>query len=502
MDGSGCGLLVNTWVRDALFALILISVAWAVRSSLPSDLWKRSQPLTLRATVDVVVEDRWVLPHTVDDRPLAKPPLINWLSAPVVEAFGFAPWSHRVVPALAAWLTCLFTLQLARLFHASDTVALSAGVLWVGTWLGFKSLLLVRPDPLLVLAGTSGMWAIAARIQGVRWASGLLGGALALGLLAKGIAALPLIVMAGIAPRMARIPRSDWPSSPGWIMAAAAVPYLAWVVATEVIHPGFPAEVLFGKEIFGRVSGTGIEAAGRSPWQVVLGAWKLPVHFVVRTLPLSVFALLAVRKLARHDLAVLLMWFVLLHLVVFGFSASRRADWMMPAVPAMAVLAACRWCCHWRAPFGTSLAICAFVFCLVGWNEVRSGKAWVSPLESFAHQARSRILNQPAPVLVIGNDRNHLMGLLGLSGVDHHEPTSPKLFEEWLDGSVAPGEGFWIVAGDRPAFGTQPAQIPASGMDSWDQLDGPVDWQFSVEAGEIEYMWPGALRLGWARRRQ
>ena len=90
MDGSWCGLFVNTWIRDALFALILISVAWAVRSSLPSDLWKRSQPLTLRATVDVVVEDRWILPHTVDDRPLAKPPLINWLSAPVVEAFGFA----------------------------------------------------------------------------------------------------------------------------------------------------------------------------------------------------------------------------------------------------------------------------------------------------------------------------------------------------------------------------------------------------------------------------
>ena len=502
MDGSGCGLLVNTWVRDALFALILISVAWAIRTSLPSDLWKRSQPLTLRATVDVVVEDRWILPHTVDDRPLAKPPLINWLSAPIVDAFGFASWSHRMVPALAAWLTCLFTLQLARLFHASDTVVLSAGVLWVGTWLGFKSLLLVRPDPLLVLAGTSGMWAIVARIQGIRWSSGVLGGALALGLLAKGIAVLPLIVMAGIAPRMARIPRSDWPSPPWWIIGVAAVPYLAWVVATEVIHPGFPAEVLFGEEIFGRVSGTGIEAAGRSPWQVVLGAWKLPVHFALRTLPLSVFALLAVRKLGRHDLAVLLMWFVLLHFLVFGFSASRRADWMMPAVPAMAVLAACRWCSHWRSPLGTSLAICAFVLALIGWNEARSGKAWVRALEGFAHQARGRMLDQPAPVLVIGNDRNHLMGLLGLSGVDHHEPTSKKRFEAWLDGSVAPGEGFWIVAGDRPAFGTQPAQIPASGMDSWDQLDGPVDWQFSVEAGEIEYMWPGALRLGWARRRQ
>ena len=111
-------------------------------------------------------------------------------------------------------------------------------------------------------------------------------------------------------------------------------------------------------------------------------------------------------------------------------------------------------------------------------------------------------MDQPAPVLVIGNDRNHLMGLLGLSGVDHHEPTSKLVLQEWLDGSVAPGEGFWIVAGDRPAFGTHPARIPSPGMDSWDQLDGSVDWRFSVEAGEIEYMWPGVLRLGWARRRQ
>lgn len=502
MEGSGCGLFVSTWIRDALFALVLVSVAWALRSSLPSDLWKRSQPLTLRATVDVVVEDRWILPHTVDDRPLAKPPLINWLSAPLVEAFGFSPWSHRVVPALAAWLTCLFTLQLARMFHTNDAVVLSAALLWVGTWLGFKSLLLVRPDPLLVLAGTSGLWAVVARLRGVRWSSGVLAGAIGLGLLAKGLAVLPLIGLAGAAPRMARIPRADWPSPPWWIIGVAAVPYLVWVVATEVIRPGYPAEVLFGEEIIGRMSGTGIEAAGRSPWQVVLGIWKLPVHFVLRTLPVSVFALLALRKMGRSDLAVLLVWFVVLHLVVFGFSASRRADWMMPAVPAMAVLAACRWCCHWRAPLGTSLAICAFVLSVVGWNEARFGKRWTRSLESFAQQARSRILDRPAPVLMVGNDRNHLMGLLGLSGVDHHEPTSKAVLEEWLDGEVPPGEGFWVVAGDRLAFGTQPPQLPSAGMDSWNLLEGPVDWIFSVEAGDVEYMWPGALRLGWAQRRQ
>jgi 4-amino-4-deoxy-L-arabinose transferase-like glycosyltransferase len=493
---------VNTWIRDALFALVLISVVWAIRSALPSDLWKRSQPLTLRATVDVAVEDRWILPHTVDDRPLAKPPLVNWLSAPIVEAFGFTAWSHRLVPAMAALLTCLFTMRLARMFHTSDAVVYSSALLFIGTWLGYKSLLLVRPDPLLVLASTLGVWSILARMQGMRWASAVLCCAIGVGWLAKGIAVLPLILLACWAPRIARVPRSDWPRSPAWIIVVATVPYLVWLVATELVHPGFPADVLLGEEILGRMSGTGAEAAGRSPWQLLFGIWKLPVHFVLRTLPISIFAILAWRKLPRNDLAVLLFWFVLLHLLVFGFSASRRADWMMPAVPALSVLAACRWCVNWRSPFPASLALCAFMLAVMGWNEMRTSKAWTRPLESFANQAREKIVAQPAPVLVVGNDRNHLVGLLGLSGVDHHEPTSKEVLEHWLDASVSPGEGFWIVAGDRPAFGTQPPQRAVDGVGSWGHLEGPVHWMLEVEGDAMEYMWPGALRLGWARRRQ
>ena len=126
----------------------------------------------------------------------------------------------------------------------------------------------------------------------------------------------------------------------------------------------------------------------------------------------------------------------------------------------------------------------------MGWNEARSVRV----------DCPWNLLPTPGRILtglrvLMGKRPQPFDGTAGLSGVDHHEPVAREMFEEWLDGSVAPGEGFWIVAGDRPAFGTQPAQIPASGMDSWDQLDGPVDWRFSVEAGEIEYMWPG--RSGW-----
>ncbi len=429
MDGSGCELLVNTWIRDALFALILISVVWAIRSSLPSDLWKRSQPLTLRATVDVVVKDRWVLPHTVDDLPLAKPPLVNWLSAPIVDTFGFTAWSHRVVPGFASLLTCLLTMRLARMFGAGDAVAFSAALLFAGTWLGFKSMLLVRPDPLLILASTAGLCAIVARLQGERWAGLALSGSIAFGLLAKGIAVLPLVLLAFGAPRLLRVPRAQWPPPPWWVLLGATLPFVVWIVATESVMPGYPLSVLVGEEILGRVSGTGVEASGHSPWQIVLGVWKLPVHFTLRTLPLSVFGILAWRSLPRHDLSALLVWFVVLNFLVFGFSASRRADWMMPAVPALAAFAATRWCVNWRYPMEASLGICGLGFLVMSLNEIQNAMPWSEPLEAFAGNARKAIRAEPAPVLVIGNDRNHLVGLLGLSDIDRQGPTSLEMLE-------------------------------------------------------------------------
>ena len=208
--------------------------------------------------------------------------------------------------------------------------------------------------------------------------------------------------------------------------------------------PGYPLRVLIGEEILGRVSGTGAEASGRSSWQILLGLWKLPVHFTLRTLPLSIFGILAWRSLPRHDWAALLVWFVLLNFLVFGFSASRRADWMMPAVPALAAFAATRWCVNWKYPLGTSVGICGLGFLLMSVNEIKNAMPWSDQIEEFAGSARKAIHAEPAPVLVIGNDRNHLVGLLGLSDIDRQGPTSLESLEQWLDSSVEPGAGFGL----------------------------------------------------------
>ena len=151
---------------------------------------------------------------------------------------------------------------------------------------------------------------------------------------------------------------------------------------------------------------------------------------------------------------------------------------------------------------GTSLGICGLGFLLMSVNEIKNAMPWSDQIEAFAVSARKAIHAEPAPVLVIGNDRNHLVGLLGLSDIDRQGPTSLESLEQWLHSSVEPGAGFWIVAGDRETFGTRPLQLPVEGLRTWDQLDGPVQWGIQVEEGPSQYMWPGALRLGWARRRQ
>lgn len=494
---------MNTWWRDLAWSLILVGTLLSVRLGMPSDLWKRSQPYTLRATTDILVEGHWVVPHTVDDLPLAKPPLINWLSVPFVSALDFHPWSFRLVPAFASVVTFLFTMRLVRQYGGGDNSALAAAMLMGATWLGWKGLFLVRPDPVLLSALTVGFFGVQRRLEGDRlWGGVAVGLAVAIGLLTKSVAVAPLVVLAIFAPRFVRQPRHLWAPLPVRILAFSLLPFMSWVLAAELAEPGFPLRVLFGDEIFGRVTGTGAEAAGRKPMDIVLGVWKLPLHFFVRTLPLSLFGLLALRRLAPNDPARLLVWFVVLHLLVFGFSASRRADWMLPALPALAVLVGARLLPCWRRPVAHCGLISGVALAAMAGNEYWQAPRWANAIDQFAGVTKREIAQFPAPVLILGNDRNHLVGVLGVGGPDRAIPIDLESLEIWLEQHVAPGGKFWVVTGDRAVFGMPAPVLPADGLDQWPQLDGKIDWKLEVDHGESQYMWPGALRLGLAQRRQ
>ena len=56
----------------------------------------------------------WVVPTLNHQAYLDKPPLLYWLAAASLRAFGTHEWAVRLVPSLAAWATVLITFVLGR----------------------------------------------------------------------------------------------------------------------------------------------------------------------------------------------------------------------------------------------------------------------------------------------------------------------------------------------------------------------------------------------------
>src|SRR4051812_48886443 len=91
-------------------AALIISLTLRVLG--PSDLWDNTQPKTVSYTTDILVHggNHWILPvdyaleHGAE--PATKPPLYNWIAAPLVSALGFnSEIAHRS-PSILAFVLC------------------------------------------------------------------------------------------------------------------------------------------------------------------------------------------------------------------------------------------------------------------------------------------------------------------------------------------------------------------------------------------------------------
>src|SRR5688572_23431086 len=82
----------SVW-RAALPWLSLLALAWALfaRLSGPSDIWNQTQPRTMSYTTDMLITggDHWLLPADSSGLRATKPPMYNWLAAPMVALLGF-----------------------------------------------------------------------------------------------------------------------------------------------------------------------------------------------------------------------------------------------------------------------------------------------------------------------------------------------------------------------------------------------------------------------------
>lgn len=367
----------------------------AARLLAPSALQRFDQPKTVSYTADIAVHGRWLLPRDMMGNPATKPPLVNWLAAPLLAAGFWTELSVKTPMLLGSLATLALTVWMARRLlrrsldpddeskggpdagHASargdqgmrgasinaqlaTDAAFLAGIAWLVNPANLTMLYHCRPDPLLVTFLT-GAWILGTRIvcdgAGTEPLRPLprrivLGFWVCVGLaaLTKGPAALVPTLYLPLAARIiggrwSLVHRSRW----WWGVPLAVGMFLAWAVPCAIFYPEPFWKVLVGQELLAQATGMGEQFGNkRITSEGPIVALKLiaenPVWFVEKFAPWSAAAIggllvLGWRRWFRHPLAPAILWSFLV-IVFFALSAHKTADYLLPSYPAAAVVAA------------------------------------------------------------------------------------------------------------------------------------------------------------------
>lgn len=295
----------------------------------------------------MVVSGDWITPQIEMGVPFwAKPPLSIWLTASSFELFGFSEFAARLPSLLLTLLTLVIVFGVGRRLFSVDAAIASCAIL-LSSAVGFISSGAVMTDAALLLATTISLASFCMTAHESRpfGRYGLFVG-LGLGLLAKGPIALILIGLPILVWTL-------WQKSLLWLwrafpwltgsllMLAIAVP---WYWLAEIRTPGFLEYFLLGEHWLrfvesgwhGDLYGTAHARPHGTIWLYAIAAalpWSLVAFFAAAQArkrgPL-------LRSLAPTQ-ALLLLWAVT-PLVFFTFAGNILAAYVLPGLPAFALL--------------------------------------------------------------------------------------------------------------------------------------------------------------------
>jgi 4-amino-4-deoxy-L-arabinose transferase-like glycosyltransferase len=505
-------------------ACAALLMALAARILGPSDVWDQTQPKTVSYTTDMLVNGRWILPVERGEFPATKPPLYNWLAAPVVKLAGFASeWAHKS-PSLAAFIAVwAITIWLGRRIDRRVSSGIGNGLVgWLAglaiptNYMLFKLGYLARPDMLLTLWLMLGwMAATAVVINGKLRTSQRVAGRLgfwicvALAGMTKGPAALVLIAYGLLAGKALT---GAWRNTIrlGWLwglpMALAIVG--AWLLAVWGIDPEHLVSELWYAEVAGRVTGTGPKGAeDAGPWYFLTSIPYMPYYFLTRLAPWSVLAILAIVHLWRKSLAPpgrnwqeitegdgrwyhACAIFIIVVVVIFSLSTGKRADYIAAAAPPAAILAAYwllrvrRDVANWAPGVAMILAAItlAAMVCVNWLQPFAPSPTYGEEIRAFVEDADEAIAARPIPIMFYHAGPSHLQAFLGRSEVDGLEAFTRQL---------KAGGAFWLIAGPLPADAPRVEDaLATSGGGEYSLTSAVVSDPTAVDA-----TWPGTMTL-------
>lgn len=290
----------------------------------------------------------WITPQFDYGIPFwAKPPLHTWLAAIGIAAFGLSPFAARLGILLSTIATLVILWRWGRGVSDSRT-ALIAVLVTASAGVFFVSAAFVQTDMVLTLGVVASMAGFYNGLKGGRSWGWLFFLGIAIGLLAKG----PIAVVLSMTPiALWIIWRRNWrelkrlPWLGGTILCLLLV--LPWYAAAEMATPGYLRYFLIGEHIErflvpgwkGDLYGSGREHARGTIW----------LFWIIATLPWSPLlpTLLWRQRLGRvsddDGLHLYLLLFALTPLVFFTVAANILIAYVLPGIPAAALLAVILW---------------------------------------------------------------------------------------------------------------------------------------------------------------
>lgn len=295
----------------------------------------------------MVVSGDWITPQIEMGVPFwAKPPLSIWLTAASFKVLGVNEFAARLPAFLLTLLTAILIFKVGQKFLSKDS-GIAAGGIFLTSVLGFIVAGAVQTDASLLVATTISMLAffMAAHEPHSSWRYVFFVG-LAIGLLAKGPIAL---VLTGIPILI----WSLWFKNLRWLLRA--LPWISgtlivltiagpWYWLAETRTPGFLSYYILGEHWLRFVeSGWQGDLYGNAhahPWGSI---W---LYGIAAAMPWTVVALFATARSIRsriyrssvHPVTAFLLLWMLTPLVFFTFAGNILPTYVLPGLPAFALL--------------------------------------------------------------------------------------------------------------------------------------------------------------------
>jgi len=312
------------------------------------DPWPPDEPRFALAARDMAETGRWLFPRVGGDLYADKPPMFMWLQAAGYWATGSLRVAFLLPTVLASIGTLLLTYDLGRRLWDRRTGLAAALVLLclVQFQVQAKS---AQIDTTLAFLTTLSLYGLLRHLlNGPDWRWFWIGCASAgLGVITKGVGFLPLLVLLPWA----------WAAKQGWDVTRARAPAAWWGGAAAFLGaicvwlvPMLLGVLFGGDPEFAEYRDNILLKQTAERYADSWGHFEPPWYFLVQVIPwawLPVTALLpwlaprwtAALKDRDPRIFLLLVW-ILLVVAFFSASAGKRGVYLLPAVPAVALITA------------------------------------------------------------------------------------------------------------------------------------------------------------------